>query len=150
MRVVRKVLAVMASLANAEQPAAWMLTDWPLLERFVFVRLGMEANTLRKDLYALLAAVRSFRDPAFSELDRRSAVASLEECLETLGRPQNEGKGRGQSAAVQAKLVEDEPKFEGWFQELEKKLKEKKLTDVKGRELSKLFISWSSYLVCEK
>ncbi|KAJ1526553.1 hypothetical protein ONE63_008140 [Megalurothrips usitatus] len=141
-RAARRLLAQLAFCANAEEPDEWMLTDGALLKRFVFIRAGLSANTLRKDLSVLLAVVRSTPDVT---IDKHEAVFRLQDALSVLGRPVG-GQGRAQSAAIQHRVDQDDYKIDEWLDELERVCPGSDPVSLRPRSVSRPWIAVARHL----
>ncbi|KAJ1519778.1 hypothetical protein ONE63_005032 [Megalurothrips usitatus] len=110
-RAARRLLAQLAFCANADEPEEWMLTDGALLKQYLFMRAGLSAHTVRKDLSVLLALVRSTPD---GTIEKHEAVFRLQDALSVLGRPVR-GQGRAQSAAIQHRVDQDDCEIDEWL-----------------------------------
>ncbi|KAJ1518817.1 hypothetical protein ONE63_011567 [Megalurothrips usitatus] len=141
-RAARRLLAQLAFCANAEEPDEWMLTDGALLKRFVFMRAGLSANTLRKDLSVLLAVVRSTPD---GTIDKHEAVFRLQDALSVLGRPVG-GQGRAQPAAIQHRVDQDDYKIDEWLDELERVCPGSDPVSLRPRSVSRPWIAVARHL----
>lgn len=111
---VRRILGRLTDLANLDEPELWIVEDTALLERFLRERLHTAANTLRKDLFALLQLVRSNKRPGATKAE---AEAYLKEQLAAIG-PIPASGNRVRSDAVTLFLRKHQQNVSTWMGEL--------------------------------